>query len=117
MDFVEIGGKEYRVEFNWNALGDYLEEKGCGLQDLQKFTDMGANDMTILAWAGIKEGERLEGRKFEMSPRDLGVYLTGSDATAIIDIFSRHYLGKDAEKGGTEEPAASKKKLRWFIKK
>jgi len=113
-DFIEIGGTEYRVEVNWNAIGDFLDVKGYDLTELSKVGAMKVADMTTLLWCSIVEGERLEGREFKIAERDLGAMIGPSDLKSFIEVFSRYFSSKSNATGGD---SVKKKNNRWFTKK
>ena len=99
--FITIGGKEYRVEVNWNALGNFLSLVGDdsigGLTKLEQFR---VTHITSLVAACVKEGERLEGREVNLDPLKLGETFRLSnfkDFRAIYNEQSRAWLAEDAE--------------------
>lgn len=113
-DFCEINGREYRVEFNFNAIGDFCAIKGVGLEIFEKFGELGINDFILLFHCGIVEGERLEGRDCELTLRDLGAALTADDLEHVAEIINRHYTAPSAGEGdGGNGSGEAKKKIRW----
>lgn len=115
MDCVEIDGKEYRIEYNFNAIAEFLEMTGRSLGDLTDLGEISAKEMLTLIWCGISEGERLEGRKMEIGRDELGAVIGPEDIKIALDILSKHFSGQ-----GTGEDAKSgkqKKRIRWFSKK
>ncbi|MCQ2137889.1 MAG: hypothetical protein MJY60_04205 [Bacteroidales bacterium] len=115
MDCIQIEDREYRIEFNFNAIGDFLDAKGYTLSKLERFADLSANDIVTLICCGIHEGERLEGRECDLQPKDIGAVMTGDDITAAIELINKHYTGKALADGG-EGVVESKKKIRWTTK-
>ena len=70
--YLSIGGKKVRVEMNWNAMMTFCEEKG--IDDLSKLGEDGnvtPRDLLTIMYSAIKEGERMEGRKFELTKEGL----------------------------------------------
>jgi len=116
MDYLEIDGKNYRIEYNFNAIGDYLDRTGKSLSDLMDFGSIKAKEMLMLIWCGVYEGERLEGRELELSVEDLGAILAPEDIHNAIDVMTKHMTphtdGKAAKDDGQQ-----KKRIRWFTKK
>ena len=79
-DYIEIAGKRYRVESNWNALTAFLDAVGRNtLDELSKIDAIRPSELTALMAACIAEGERLDGRGSVLSP-DLGIPLAQSAA-------------------------------------
>lgn len=72
-DFIEIGGRERRVEMNWNAIVAYLETSGQNdLQALSSLSNLKPTDLAGLMAAAINEGESLEGRESNLTAQDIG---------------------------------------------
>lgn len=89
-DTIVLGGIEYRVEANWNALSAFLKEVGRDTIDgLISFKNLRPSEIPILMVACITEGERLEGREFNMTALDLGAIIKIEDANAFLDIYVR----------------------------
>lgn len=104
MDRLTIQGKEYRVECNFNAISDYMTQKGeTTLAFLEQPLSM--QDQFTLMVCCINEGERLEGREHSYTAKDLGAGSMLATAEAIRDfllIFSR-------QNGAVEEEDKPKK--------
>ena len=87
---MTIGGKEFRVECNMNALMEFLQERGTddfsALADVKKLKP---SDMLPLMAACIREGERLEGRECSLTSKDLGAMADFSSLGSFIAIFNR----------------------------
>ena len=89
-DYIEISGKRYRVESNWNALTAFLEAVGRNtLDELSKIDSIRPSDLTALMAACIAEGERLDGRDDTPTALDLGAIITPDDVRAFLDIYVR----------------------------
>lgn len=86
--FITIGGKEYRVEVNWNALVNYLAAVGRdSLEGLSEITNMKATDITPLMAAAINEGERLEGHDIRLTALDLGAMIRPLHVNKFMEIY------------------------------
>jgi len=99
--FITIGGHEYRVEVNWNALGYFLALVGDdsigGLSKLEQFR---VTHITSLVAACIREGERLEGRDVKLDPMKVGELFRPSNFKEFMEIYSEHsraWLEAEAE--------------------
>lgn len=60
------------------------------MDDLLNFKKMNAGDIRALVWAGLKEGARKSGEKFEGTIEDVGDWL-GADATLVgrvMEVFT-----------------------------
>jgi hypothetical protein len=100
-DFLKIGGKEYRVEVNWNALSEFLQSIGDDTYDgLANIGSMKPSQIPALIAATINEGERLEGRETHLSPKDVGAMIRLNDVEAFMKIYVRQSAAQVSE----EEP-------------
>jgi hypothetical protein len=100
-DFLKIGGKEYRVEVNWNALSEYLQFIGDDSYDgLANVGSMKPSQAPALMAASINEGERLEGRETHLSPKDVGAMIRPKD----VEAFMKIYVRQSAAQVDEEEP-------------
>lgn len=98
MDKMNIGGKEYRVEVNWNAVTAFLEATNSdSMEALANIGQLKPSDVTALIAACINEGERLEGHDTHVSALDLGAQLQISDISLFFDIYRRQSSPATAE--------------------
>ena len=89
-DYIEIAGKRYRVESNWNALTAFLEAVGRNtLEELSKIDSIKPTELTAMMAACIAEGQRLDGVKDVPSALDLGAVITPDDVRTFLDIYVR----------------------------
>ena len=105
---LSIGGKKVRVEMNWNAMMTFCEEKG--IDDLSKLGEDGnvtPRDLLTIMYSAIKEGERMEGRKFELTKEGLSEIVRPSDITLFLKIYKEQCGGGDDVTG---KVGVSKKK-------
>jgi len=105
--FITIGGNKYRVEVNWNALGNFLSLVGDdsigGLTKLEQFR---VTHITSLVAACVKEGERLEGREVNLDPLKLGETFSLANFKEFMAIYNEHsraWLEADAEDSKKKE--------------
>lgn len=110
-DFVTINDREFRVEINWNAISEFLDQRNYSLSELSNFADFSAKDINTLLYCAIQEGERMEGRKLELSMQDICSELDAGDIGQFLEIFRKHYLEKNA--GSEEGGEGAKKKTLW----
>lgn len=100
-DYIEIGGRRYRVEVNWNATTAFLVAVGRDtLEELSRIENFRPSELTALMAACIAEGERLDGRGDAPSAVDLGAVVTPSDVADFI----RVYVRQSAPRMDVEEP-------------
>lgn len=110
-DYIKIGGKEYRVEVNWNALAAFLVAVGRdSIDELVNFGTIRPSEMTALIAACIVEGGRLDGRECSLSALDLGAVIGHKDVEAFMDIYIRQSaprmeVEEPKKEGREEEPA------------
>lgn len=89
-DYIEIAGKRYRVESNWNALTSFLDAVGRNtLDELSRIDNIRPSELTALMAACIEEGERLDGRGGAPSALDLGATITPEDVREFLEIYVR----------------------------
>lgn len=88
--FIEICGKTYRVEVNWNALSAFLVAVGRDtLEGLSDIASMRPSDIAPLMAAAINEGERLEGRESHLTGEVLGAMIRPSHVGEFMEIYIR----------------------------
>jgi hypothetical protein len=109
-DFIKIGGKEYRVESNWNALTAFLRDVDRdSIDELANYRTIRLSEITSMMAACINEGERLEGRECNMTPLDLGAIITPADVTVFMNIYAKQGAPKmevdEPKKEERDEPA------------
>lgn len=86
--FINIDGKEYRVEVNWNALSAFLKAVGRDtLEGLSDISSMRPSDIAPLMAAAINEGERLEGREAHLTGESLGEVIRPSHVGKFMQIY------------------------------
>jgi hypothetical protein len=89
-DYIEIAGRRYRVEVNWNATTAYLQAVGRDtLDELAKIDTFRPSELTALMAACIAEGERLEGNQDVPSALDLGAVITPAHVAEFLKIYVR----------------------------
>ena len=88
-DFIEINEKQYRVEFNWNSITDFLESENLNLTDADDLKQLKPRQITGLIYAGIIEGCRIEKTEFPFSKLDFGAVLSPSDVGELLLIYQR----------------------------
>ncbi len=103
-DHIIINDAEFRIEFNWNALCDFLETEKLKLTDVDALDNLMPSQITSLIYAGVKEGARLEGKELTFSRLDLGAAMGVQDIAAMLEIFKAH----------TAVANTAKKKTSWL---
>ena len=107
-DFLKIGGTEYRVEVNWNALTSFLQFIGEDSYDgLANVGTMRPSQAPALMAAAINEGERLEGRESHLSPLDVGAIIRPKDVEAFMQIYVRQSAAQVEVDGGKKQEGES----------
>lgn len=89
-DNVEIGGKKYRIEFNWNAISGWMDITGHQFDDLADVKKIRGADLTELCYQGILEGCRLESVEFPFTVKDLGAVMSPKTVAAFMNVFTAH---------------------------
>ena len=110
-DTMILGGREVRVEVNWNALSAFLQYIGeDSYEGLANVAAMKPSQAPALMAAAINEGERLDGRESNLSPLDVGAIIKPKDVEAFMDIYVRQSAAQvevDGAKKKTEVPEES----------
>lgn len=89
-DYLHINNQKFRVEANWNAMVMLIERLGMNdLAALENFDTMKPSDVTTLVHCCIAEGERMDGREFTMSEKDLGSILRTNTIRAFMNIYRK----------------------------
>lgn len=89
-EYIEIGGKRYRVAANWNAVRDYCRRKE--VTDLRAIGDVlcvGVDGLLTMAHCCIREGERMDGREFPLDETALGEAMGAGEMAAFVEAYAR----------------------------
>ncbi|HOI48335.1 MAG TPA: hypothetical protein PK167_03465 [Prolixibacteraceae bacterium] len=95
-DLIEISGTDFRIEFNWNAISNFIETEGLSLSKIDQLDNLTPSQITRLIHAGICEGCRLDGVKFPYSANDLGAALGVEEVAAVLKIYQAHTTAKNS---------------------
>jgi hypothetical protein len=95
-DYVEINGKDYRIEFNWNSMTDFFDRVGKKPSDLDKMDELTAAQYTTLFHAGVVEGCRMDGVEFPFSEKDFGAALTINNVAELLMLYRKHSTVKSS---------------------
>lgn len=86
--FINIGGNDLRVEVNWNTIASFLQMKGEDtFNDLAEITNLKPSDIAPMMAAAINEGERLEGRKANYTPEEIGALSSVATVAEFVKVF------------------------------
>ena len=103
-DYIEIAGKRYRVESNWNALTSFLEAVNRDtIEELSKINSFKPSELTALMAACIAEGQRLDGCKDVPTAKDLGAVIKPDDVREFLEIYARQSNPQLSEDGPKKE--------------
>lgn len=108
-DYIEISGKKYRVEFNWNAITDFLELEGLSLSDVDNLKDLKPRQVTGLIFSGVVEGCYLDNIEFPYTKREFGTMINPTHVGELMLIYSRQ-TSASLKKEPVKEAGASQKK-------
>jgi hypothetical protein len=117
-DYIEINDKKYRVEFNWNAITDFLESEGLQLTDADDLKQLKPRQVTGLIYAGVVEGCRMDAIEFPFSKLDFGAMISPPQVGELLLIYQRHTTIKKSpspEREGVE--GEQKKRFMRFRRK
>lgn len=86
---ITIGGTEYEMAVNWNAIRDYSKRRGISdLSQLDRVLSFDVDGALTMAHCCIKEGERLAGRTLTMSEEELGAAMTPGDVLRFMRLYA-----------------------------
>lgn len=103
-DYIEIAGRRFRVESNWNALTAFLDAVGRNtLDELSRIDTIRPSELTAMMAACIAEGERLDGRDGAPSALDLGAVITPENVREFLDIYVRQSNPQVTREEGKKE--------------
>lgn len=96
-DYLEIAGRQYRVEVNWNAVVAFLSATGKDTwEGLSSFAAVKPSDLAPLLAAAINEGERLEGRESHFTAEEIGATCGFEIITAFLPIYQKQTMPKNS---------------------
>lgn len=75
-DRIQIGRKQYRIDFNWNAYTNFMNFYEMKLGDLENLDKINPGQLITLIYEAIVEGSRLDNKKFPISKEDFAAMLT-----------------------------------------
>ena len=105
---MTLGGREVRVEINWNTLAAFLADVGRDtLEGLSTISVLKPSEIPALMAAAINEGERLEGRESHLSPLDVGAIIRPKDVEAFMQIYVRQSAAQVEVDGGKKQEGES----------
>ena len=103
-DYIILSEKRYRVEVNWNAMLDFAEQRGLkNIGELMDVNEIDKDNVADLCAAGIREGERLEGRECRITGREVAEQIVPREMMRFVGIYVSHISPKLPEEGGDGE--------------
>lgn len=102
-DRIQLGRKQYRIEFNWNTHCRFMEAYNMKFGDLKSFEDVNPGQIITYFYEAIIEGCRLENKKFPYSKEDFAALLSSESMSAMALVLQSQHSGamknlqKDAE--------------------
>lgn len=118
MKRFEINGKQYPVEFSWNAVTDFIDLAGKSYETLFNSQKEGSgltmSEARLLVWCGLKEGFRVANEPFKLSVMDVGALfpLNSDGAKAFSEILELYHQCMDFPEVEEQEQGNSKKPVR-----
>ncbi len=111
-EYIELEGKKYRIEFNWNTITEFCELKNISdLSALDSLKNLSAGDLRLFIHCALKEGERMDGKEFNITALELGGILKFHDIQRLMLVFKKQSSFSVASEVTTKEV---KKKRRFF---
>ena len=116
-DFILISGVNYRCEINMNTVEDWetLSGQKLGQFELEAARTVqtgGVATRAVLLWlfCAIREGESIEGRKFDVDFSSFKRLLRPSVLSAFVPIFLKQYMGTSDQIQSPQSEGEKKKK-------
>lgn len=109
-DYIEIGDKKYRVEFNWNTIVEFLESEELTLNDVDNLKNLRPGQITGLIYAGVREGCSMDNTEFPYSKTEFSRMITPVSVGELLLIYTRQTTATKTETRNTE-PETKKKKF------
>lgn len=103
--YIELGGRRFRAEYNWNALTSFLVATGQDTMEGMSDLKMRPSEIAKMIFFAVREGERLDGRELDITEEWIGENLDTQKVVEIFSIFNAH-----TSNGAKAEPGESKKK-------
>lgn len=89
-DYLTIDGQKYRVECNWNAHVAFLEATGRDqMASLVSLAEIKPSETTALMASCINEGERMDGKKTNLTPIELGAKIGLVEVGEFMRIYHK----------------------------
>ena len=88
-DSIEINGTDYRIEFNWNTVCNFIENENKTLADLDRLNEMTPRQITSFIYEAIKEGCRMENVSFPFTLQDFGAMIRIQEIAEILKIYTK----------------------------
>lgn len=99
---VIINGRDYPVKYGFAALRAFTDETNITLNQLGQIGDnMTITQALALVWAGLKDGARVTGSKFEMSIDEVADLIDKDQEalTRVLSVFQKSISQPKASKG------------------
>ena len=93
-DYVEIDGKDYRIEWNWNTVTNFLQTSGRELADIDRIAGMNPEDITRFIHCALVEGSRLDGVEFPFTAEEVGGMMEVQDIPVALGIYQQQIANK-----------------------
>jgi len=91
---IKIGGEERPVKFGFAALMQFTDATGYTLAQLDTLGDSLTLSQAIeLVRAGLKQGARVEGEKFNATPEEVADWLDDSPGALeeVLEVFTNSF--------------------------
>lgn len=98
--YVDFGGEPRPVKFGFAALMNFTDMSGYKLNDLDKLGEnMTLSDAVKLIYCGLKNGARVEKKKFNSSLEDVADWLDDNQNALqeVLNIFAESFSAPSEE--------------------
>lgn len=113
-DYIEINDQLFRVEFNMEAVANFLDEEKISFNELSDFTELKTKQLVNLCFHGLVAGAHADGVEFPFSFSEFSSAVYLPLITDMMLIYAFHVNGKkDLEvKKKIHRPKKKRKKLK-----
>ena len=101
---IKLNGKQYTVSFGINQTILYCQQRDISVTTMNEEMKLIRDDISItrdLIWSALKDGARLSGKEFDMTPEQVGDMMDEATPEEMHDFFTAF--------GGGDKPISGKR--------
>lgn len=107
MEFIEVSGEKHPVRWPIGPLRAFLAKCGFStkLSELAEMQNMDMEQLTEFAYVGLKFGAKAADTSNPYTLDELGETIEMHEAAAVMEVFSRQFEKKAAQKAQSSDEA------------